>query len=80
MKEINSITKYLLKDWEEKARELKALVRAREVKTAEDLPTVILTYLMRMGSYVATAAWLNLTSDIHLDKNAVYRRIISSGE
>ncbi len=49
MKEINAITKYLPKGWEEKARELKALVRARQVKTAEDLLTVILTYLMRMG-------------------------------
>lgn len=79
MKEINEITKYLPKGWEEKARELKALVRAREVKTAEDLLTVILTYLMRMGSFGATAAWLKLTSDIHLDKNAVYHRMISSG-
>ncbi len=80
MKEINEISKYLPKGWEEKARELKALVRARQVKTAEDLLTVILTYLMRMGSFGGTATWLNLTSDLHLDKNAVYRRILSSGE
>ncbi len=79
MKGIDTITKYLPEGWEEKARELRALVRARGVKTAEELLTVILTYLMRMGSFGGTAAWLNLTSDIHLDKNAVYHRILSSG-
>ncbi len=80
MEGINTITKYLPKGWEDKARELKALVRVRQVRSAEDLLTVILTYLMRMGSFGGTATWLNLTSDLHLDKNAVYRRVISSGE
>ena len=46
MKEsIKDIEKYLPEGWEEKSKELKALSRGRQIKTAEELLALNLLYL-----------------------------------
>lgn len=64
--------------WEEAARETGAIQRSREVRTAEDLLLVNLTYLLYAGSYQNTSTLLAF-SDIHMNKNAVRKRIVNSG-
>lgn len=78
--EWESLKKYLPDDWELKAKELKALVRRREIKNADDLLTLNLLYVTDGGSFQATSEMMKLTAGISLDKNAVYNRITSSWE
>jgi hypothetical protein len=70
--------RYLPKGWEEAAREQKALERSRSVKTADDLLALNLMYLTEGGSYQATSSMMAMTTDIHLNKNAVRKRIQKS--
>lgn len=79
-REWEELKKYLPTDWEAKAKELKALVRCREIKNADDLLTLNLLYVTDGGSFQATSELMKLTAGISLDKNAVYNRIISSWE
>lgn len=74
------LKKYLPADWEGKAKELKALVRRREIKNADDLLILNLLYVTDGGSFQATSEMMKLTAGISLDKNAVYNRITSSWE
>lgn len=76
--EIKEIAKYLPERWEEAAKEQGALIRAREIKTAEELLEIIMLYLTVGESYGTTAALLNLTTGMTISKNAVYKRIIGS--
>jgi hypothetical protein len=46
--------------WKEKAKELKALVRARGIKTPEELLRLILVYLTEGKSFAGTSAIINL--------------------
>jgi hypothetical protein len=78
MKEWEEITKYLPEDWEGKAKELGALIRRREIKTPEDLLSLILLYASEGGSLQATSTLMKLTAEIKLNKNAVYHRIKAS--
>jgi hypothetical protein len=64
--------------WEQKARELGALKRSREIKDAKDLLLVNFLYLTSTPSFGKTAALLQLEGNIHLSKNAVYERITGS--
>jgi hypothetical protein len=64
--------------WEQKARELGALERSREIKDAKDLLLVNFLYLTSTPSFGKTAALLQLEGTIHLTKNAVYERIKGS--
>jgi hypothetical protein len=66
--------------WEEKARELGALRRAREIKTAEDLLRLIFLYLTGGKSFAGTSAIVRMSGDFKLNKTAVYKRIRGSGE
>jgi hypothetical protein len=66
--------------WQEKAKELGALRRAREIKTPEDLLKLIFLYLTAGKSFGNTAALLQLDKKCHLNKIAVYNRIGNSGE
>ena len=77
-KEWEEIKKYLPEGWEEKAKELSALTRRREIKTADELLALNLLHVKDGGSYQATSALVKLTAGISLDKNAVYHRIKSS--
>ena len=70
--------KYLPEGWEAKAKELGALIRRREITTAEELLVLNLLYVKDGGSYQAASSLMKLTAGISLDKNAVYNRITSS--
>ena len=66
--------------WEAKAKELGALRRTREIKSAEALLRLNLLYLTSAPSFARTAAMTRLGGSCHLNKNAVYKRIRGSGE
>jgi hypothetical protein len=68
------------KGWQEKAVELGALTRARNIKTAEDLLMLNLLYQTNGKSLGGTSALLKSGGNINLDKNAVYFRIQKSTE
>jgi hypothetical protein len=61
--------------WKAKAKELGALVRARKVKTAEELLRVILLYLTAGKSFGGTSALLEMGDDITLKKVGVWKRV-----
>jgi hypothetical protein len=66
--------------WEEKAKELGALQRAREIKTPGDLLRLILLYLTEGKSFAGTSAITQMSGDFKLNKTAVYKRIQASAE
>jgi hypothetical protein len=66
--------------WQEKARELGALERARNIKTAEDLLMLNLAYQTNGKSLGGTSALLKSGGVINLAKNAVNFRIQNSAE
>jgi hypothetical protein len=72
------LKKYLPDGWEAKAQELGALVRRREIKTADELLALNLLHVKDGGSFQSTSSLMKLTAGISLDKNAVYNRITSS--
>ncbi|MCL1820266.1 MAG: IS4 family transposase [Oscillospiraceae bacterium] len=74
------IEKYLPEGWEAKSRELGAFARGREIKTPSDLLMVNLLHMTAGESYQATSSMLRLTAGMSLNKNAVYERILKSGE
>jgi hypothetical protein len=65
--------------WEEKAKELGALQRAREIKTPEELLRLNLLYLTEGKSMAGTSAITNLSSESTMSKIAVFKRIQNSG-
>ena len=65
------LKKYLPDGWEAKAKELGALVRRREIKTADELLALNLLHVKDGGSFQATSSLMKLTEGISLDKNAV---------
>jgi hypothetical protein len=75
LKSFEALLSLLPMGWEQKARELGALERSREVKDAKDLLLVNFLYLTSTPSFGKTAALLQLEGNIHLTKNAVYERI-----
>ena len=66
--------------WEGKAKELGALQRAREIKTAEELLRLNLLYLTEGKSMSGTSALTNLSGTTTMSKVAVFKRIQNSGE
>lgn len=79
MKEnMQELVKYLPEGWEAKAKELGALQRGRKIKTATELLTAILVYLMCAGSHGITASMLSLEGREPISKTAVYKRIRQS--
>jgi hypothetical protein len=70
----------LLKGWEEKVKELGALIRAREIKTAGELLRLILRYLTKGAFFAGALAVIRLAGQCHLNKNATYKRIGNSAE
>jgi hypothetical protein len=69
------LIKLMPEGWEQKARELGAFTRSRNIKDVKDLLLVVFMYLTNTPSFGKTAAILRLGEDIHLNKNAVYERI-----
>ena len=74
------LLKLLPKGWEEKAKELGALQRAREIKTPEELLRLNLLYLTEGQSMATTSAITNLSGTATMSKVAVFKRIQNSGE
>lgn len=60
--EWKDLKKYLPADWETKAKELKALVRRREIKNADDLLMLNLLHVTDGGSFQATSEMMKLTA------------------
>jgi len=77
---MKKITEFLPKGWEEKARETQALVRARNIKTAEELLCLNMLYVTNEGSFQMASMGMKLAKGIQINKNACYNRIKASGE
>ncbi|MDR1955225.1 MAG: transposase [Treponema sp.] len=60
--------------WEDKAKELGALLRTREIKNATDLLHLVFLYLTEGKSFSGTAALLKLTGIGSMTKKAVFTR------
>ncbi|MDR2247184.1 MAG: hypothetical protein LBE17_11045 [Treponema sp.] len=65
----------LPEQWREKAKELGALQRAREIKTPENLLKLIFLYLTEGKSFRNTSALLRMSERYHLTKKALYPRL-----
>jgi hypothetical protein len=65
--------------WKEKAKELGALVREREITDAHDLLRLVFLYLTEGKSFSGTAAWLHLAGMCSISKKAVFTRFQKSG-
>jgi hypothetical protein len=76
----DQLTEHLPEGWEAAARTEGALLRSRNVKTAEELLRLCLLYLSEAGSFQTTSTLLEITSGIRLNKNAVRKRIQGSYE
>jgi hypothetical protein len=74
------LMEFMPEGWEDKAKELGALRRAREIKTPEDLLRLIFLYLTEGKSFAGTSAIVRMSGDFNLNKIAVYKRIRGSGE
>jgi hypothetical protein len=66
--------------WEDKAKELGALVRGREIKNALDLLRLVFLYLTEGKSFSGTAALLHLAGVCSISKKAVFTRFQKCGE
>jgi hypothetical protein len=66
--------------WKEKAKELGALQRVREIKTPEDLLKLIFLYLTEGKSFGNTSALLSMGESYHLTKKTIYTRMCNSAE
>jgi hypothetical protein len=77
---IEKIEKYLPVGWESKAKELKAYQREGEIKTPGELLMLNLLHMTAGGSFQGTSSMVRLTAEMSLTKNAVYERIVKSGD
>ena len=66
--------------WESKAKELGALLRGREIKTAIDLLRLVFIYLTEGKSFSGTAALLELSGICAISKKAVFTRFQKCAE
>ena len=69
---------FLPEGWEAKAKELGALQRTREIKTAEELLRLIPLYLTEGKSFRGTSALVHLSGESELSDVAVLKRIRNS--
>jgi hypothetical protein len=72
------IQQILPSGWEEKARELGALVRNRVIKSALELLVLILLYVTSGKSIGGTSSILKSSEELSLNKTAVYKRLMQS--
>ena len=72
------LLKLLPEGWEEKAKELGALQRAREIKTPEELLRMILLYLTEGKSFAGTTVIRQLSGEKKISKVAVFKRMRNS--
>jgi hypothetical protein len=74
------IVKLLPEGWQEKAIELKAFRRAREIKSPKQLLKCILLYLTEGTSFAKTSALLSLSGEVNIVKMSLYERMRNSRE
>ena len=79
-RDMEEIIEYLPSNWKALAVETKAITRARNIKTPEDLLALNMLYITNGGSFQITSAMMKLTRGVSVNKNAVYERITGSGE
>jgi hypothetical protein len=72
------LMKLLPDEWEQKAKELGALQRAREIKTPEELLRIILLYLTEGKSFAGTTAIRELSGEKKISKVAIFKRMRNS--
>jgi hypothetical protein len=78
---MENIKKILPKGWEEKAKELGAMSRARgEIREASTLLRLNMLYTTNEGSFQVAARGLEMTEGIKISKTAAHKRIRKSGE
>jgi hypothetical protein len=70
----------MLEGWKDKAKELGALVRGREIKNALDLLRLVFLYLTEEKSFGGTAALLRFAGICSISKRAVFTRFQKCGE
>ena len=73
-----ALLRQLPEGWEAKAKELGALLRAREIKTAKELLWIILLYMTEGKSFRGTSALIRLSGEAELSDVAVLKRIRNS--
>jgi hypothetical protein len=78
--QFKAILEILPEGWEGKAKELGALIRARNIKTAEELLRLIVLYLTEGKSIAGTSAIIQLSGEVTINKNATYKRIQNSAQ
>ncbi|MDR3161281.1 MAG: hypothetical protein LBU28_06670 [Spirochaetaceae bacterium] len=78
--DFDTLLSLLPEGWEQKARDLGAWERAREIKTPAELLRLIVLYLTEGVSFAGTSAIVRLAGHCHLNKVAVYKRIRNSAE
>ena len=64
--------------WEAQAKDLGALQRAREIKTAEELLRLILLYLTEGKSFRGTSAMMRLSGETQMSDVAIIKRMRNS--
>ena len=74
------LLKLLPEGWKEKAKELGALQRCREIKSPEELLRLLLLYVTEGKSMAGTSALTNLSGTAQMSKVAVFKRIQKSGD
>jgi hypothetical protein len=77
-KRIEQMLRLLPEGWEEKARELGALQRARKIQTPEELLKLILLYLTEGKSFAGTSAIVALSGEAVMSKVAIFKRMRAS--
>ncbi len=74
-----TLLKFLPQDWKEKAKELNAFTRKRNIKSEEDLLRILLMYLSNDKSLVATASHATIGGIADISDVALLKRLKSSG-
>jgi len=77
-KRFEQVLRLLPEGWEEKARELGALQRARKIQTPEELLRLILLYLTEGKSFAGTSAIAALSGEAVMSKVAIFKRMRAS--
>jgi len=76
---LKEITQYLPEGWEAEAKAKKALLRGREIKNAEELLSLLMSYLTGSGSFMNTSVQMRLAG-VNVSKTSTVWRVLSSGE
>jgi hypothetical protein len=76
---MDEVTRYLPEGWQAAARSTKALVRSRNIATAEQLLALLMTYLCGKGSFMNTSVQMQLAG-FSITKNAAIWRMTHSSE